>query len=155
MSVSNIATKLIDWYSRGKWRFLPGRGHQVGNYVFVDDVVRGHLLAMDKGQPGQRYILGGENHSYRDYFGTVAEITDQRYRLYGVPLWVMMIFAKVQVALSVFGRTPAITPGFVRKYNYHWSVDTGKAVRELGYEITPLKRGVEITLEWLKNRSKE
>jgi farnesol dehydrogenase len=151
---SNIATQLIDWYSRGKWRFVPGTGGQVGNYAFVEDVVRGHLLAMEKGRHGERYILGGENRSYRDFFATIAEVTGRRYRLIGIPLVVMTAFARLQLALAALGKPPSITPGFVRKYNYHWNLDVGKAQRDLGYEITPLKSGIEITLTWLNELQK-
>jgi farnesol dehydrogenase len=154
LSRSNIATKLIYDYSRGKWRFYPGSGHQAGNYAFVDDVVRGHVLAMERGAHGERYVLGGENHSYRSFFETTAEVIGKRYRLYGMPLAVMMAFARMQMALTTFGRAPLITPGFVKKYNYDWALDVSKAQRELGYEITPLKRGVEITLAWLEESLK-
>lgn len=39
LSVSNSMTKVINWYSKGIWRIMPGNGHAIGNYVFVDDVV--------------------------------------------------------------------------------------------------------------------
>lgn len=154
LNSSNIATKLIDWYSRGKWRFVPGTGRQTGNYAFIEDVIRGHILAMERGRHGERYILGGENVSYRQFFEVVAEVTGKRYPLVGMPLPVMQAFARLQMAMTVFGRPPAITPGFVRKYNYDWHLDISKAQQELGYKITPLRTGVGITLDWLTTSRK-
>jgi NAD+-dependent farnesol dehydrogenase len=46
MSESNSVTRIISLYQKGKWHILPGDGDSYGNYVFIDDVVSGHLLAM-------------------------------------------------------------------------------------------------------------
>jgi len=152
LSVSNTVTKLINRYRLGKWRFVPGDGTQLGNYVLIDDVVRGHVLAMERGRHGERYILGGENRSYRELFDTVAELTGKRYKLFGVPLWMMMAVARMQLMLTAVGRTPAITPAFARRYHHDWNFNSDKAQRELGYTLTPLKQGVGITLEWLERQ---
>ena len=74
LSESNGVTRMIDRYCRGKWHFIPGNGKSIGNYVYVDDVVEGHLLAMKKGLRGERYILGGENVSYSQFFEILREI---------------------------------------------------------------------------------
>ena len=60
---------------------LPNKttGLNIGNYVYIDDVVNGHILAMKKGRDKERYILGDENLSYK---GTRASITIEEDRLY-------------------------------------------------------------------------
>jgi nucleoside-diphosphate-sugar epimerase len=148
---SNAVTKLIDLYRQGKWYFMPGNGKRIGNYVWVDDVVKGHLLAMEKGKMGERYILGGENASYQQFFDTIGELTGKKRTLLMMPLGVMMFVAKIHLFLANnFSKSPLITPGFVKKYNYDWKVSSQKAQTELGYEPVSLKKGIENTLKWLQ-----
>lgn len=151
-SESNAVTKLLERYHQGKWRIMPGDGKRIGNYVFIDDVVQGHILAMQKGRNGERYILGGENVSYQELFDMFGEITGKRLRLFNLPIGVMMGFARLQLLMAnTFGKPPLITPNFVKKYLYDWKVSSEKAQSELGYTITPLKEGLTKTLEWLKS----
>ncbi|MBK6932497.1 MAG: NAD-dependent epimerase/dehydratase family protein [Saprospirales bacterium] len=149
-SVSNGVTKMIRGYAAGTWRLIPGDGRSIGNYVFIDDVVTGHILAMEKGRPGERYILGGENYSYNDFFALLACITGRRHTMLRLPLPAMMAFAHTQQFLADrFGRPPMITPPFVRKFVRNWPLSSRKAEAELGYHITPLEEGMRKTLEWL------
>ncbi len=154
LNVSNSVTKLVKQYIAGKWKFIPGDGYSTGNYVFVDDVINGHILAMANGRPGERYLLGGEDATYHELFDTIAEIGGKKYRLYKMPLGVMLTFAQFQLFMAKrFGRPPMITPGWVRKYLYKWSVSSAKAEQELGYKVTPLKDGVQKTVDWLKEEN--
>jgi nucleoside-diphosphate-sugar epimerase len=150
-SESNGVTKMIRGYAAGTWRLIPGDGHSIGNYAYIDDVVHGHLLAMEKGRPGERYILGGANHSYNDFFTVLAALTGRRHTMIRLPLAAMMSFAHAQQFLAnMLGRKPMITPPFVRKFVRHWPLSSEKAQRELGYQVTPLDLGIQKTLDWLK-----
>lgn len=152
LSDSNAVTKILQQYGAGKWKFMPGNGQSIGNYVFVEDVVQGLGLALAKGKNGERYVLGGENVSYRALFATMGKVTGKSLRLYKMPLAVMMSVAKIQQTLADwFGIKPLITPGFVRKYNFHWKVSSQKAIEQLGYTITPLEKGLETTWKWLQS----
>jgi len=151
LNVSNSVTKLIKQYIAGKWKFIPGDGMSTGNYVFVDDVINGHILAMKNGRAGERYLLGGEDATYWELFDLIAAIGGKKYKLYKMPLGVLLAFGKIQLFMAEkFGRQPMITPGWVRKYLYKWSVSSAKAEKELGYEITSLKDGVQQTVDWLR-----
>lgn len=150
LNQSNSVTILIRDYIAGKWKLMPGDGSRIGNYVFVDDVVKGHLLAMKHGNNGQRYILGGDNVSYKELFNKISEISGVEYKLYNVPVPAMMAFAKLQLLkANLFGSDPLITPGFARKYLYDWETDHSKAQRELGYRSTEFDKAVRRTIEWL------
>lgn len=152
LSESNAVTKMILQYAKGKWRAIPGDGKSSGNYVFIEDVVRGHLLAMEKGQSGERYILGGENVDYNEFFKIVAEVSGKDYRLFKIPIGIMLFFANLQVAKNkVTGKAPLITPKWIKRYLYHWSNSSEKAEKELGYTITPLRDAVKKTLDWNNN----
>lgn len=155
LSESNGVTRLIDLYINGKWHILPGNGHSIGNYVFIEDVVDGHILAMEKAKPGERYLLGGENFSFRDFFLLIDQLTGTRHWLFPFPLSVMLLISKLDLFLAEStGRQPLITPPFVRKYHKHWLLSSDKAETELGYTITPLVTGLQKTIKWLKETDK-
>lgn len=148
---SNSLTKMIKLYSQGRWRIIPGDGDCVGSYVLVDDVVSGHLLAALRGRPGQRYALGGENLTFRQFFEILAEVTGKRRWLVHLPVWLMVAVARVMEGqASITGIPPIITAPWVKKYLNHWSLSSQKAITELGYHITPFREGAKITLDWLK-----
>lgn len=150
-SESNAVTMLLEKYWQGKWRILPGDGKRIGNYVYIEDVVAGHLAAMQKGKNGERYILGGENVSYQELFDLFGEVTGRKLRLFKMPIGVMMGFARLQmIKTQLTGSAPLITPNFVKKYLYDWKVSSQKAQDELNLQITPLREGLYKTLEWLK-----
>ena len=155
MTESNGVTKMIRSYLKSNWRYVPGNGNQSGNYAYIEDVVSGHLLAMEKGIPGQRYVLGGENLSYRELFELVSSVSGVRKRLTGIPLWLMLVVASVMKELArVTGRPPLIVPDLVRKFHHHWVVSSEKAIRELGYLPTPVSEAISITVDWIRTTYK-
>jgi nucleoside-diphosphate-sugar epimerase len=150
MSESNGVTVMIKKYIKNNWRFLPGNGNQSGNYVFVEDVVTGHLLAMQRGKPGERYILGGTNLSYIQLFDLVREISQITKRLYRIPFWTMITASHtMQQIARLTGRTPLIVPDLVRKFNHQWIVSSEKATREIGYSPISAREGIGITVQWI------
>jgi len=154
MSDSNGVTKMIKLYLDGKFRLLPGDGKSIGNYVFIDDVVEGHLRAMEQGRPGERYILGGENVSFIQFFDLLSEVAGKRRRMLKMPVWAMNFAAQLMLKRAdIFGTPPLITPPWVRKYLYHWALSIEKARRELGYEPKGLKEGFQRTLAWLNEQN--
>lgn len=151
LSEANSVTRMIRLYIEGKWRLIPGNGERLGNYVFVEDVVTGHLLAMEKGRPGQRYILGGDHISYNQLFGIIRKLTGLEYRLFHIPLWLMLASADgIRIYSRMTGRPPLITRALVRKYNHDWIVSSDKAVRELGYRPLAAEDGIRRTIEWIR-----
>jgi farnesol dehydrogenase len=151
MNRSNCITILMKLYREGKWRFLPENGKNIGNYAFIEDVVEGHLAAMEKGRAGERYILGGENISYNDFFCLCGEISGKKRAMINVPLFLMLGISNLAVFFArAFGLRPALTPQLVRKIHQNWEVSSAKAVHEIGYQITPLETAVKITFDWLK-----
>jgi farnesol dehydrogenase len=152
LSESNGVTRMIKQYVEGKWRFIPGNGKSSGNYVHVEDVVKGHLLAMDKGTPGERYVLGGENISYLQFFEYVRKASGVRKRLFKIPLWIMLSAAGCMVLISKFsGRPPLIVPKLVRKFNHNWVVSSDKAKGDLGYQPMDAFTGIKLTVQWINN----
>ena len=145
-------TQLIEKFVFNNWRIIPGDGSKIGNYVYIDDVVQGHLLAMEKGEKGHTYLLGGENHTYNDFFEQLSKSSGLKRKMIRLPLSIQMLFAKLQLLKIPFGGTPLITPKWIAKGKYHWKVSPEKAKNELGLEITSLAEGVDQTIQWLKSK---
>jgi farnesol dehydrogenase len=150
LNESNSVTIMIKKYNEGKWHFIPGNGESIGNYAFVDDVVSGHILAMERGRTGENYILGGENISYDTFFKMLKNISGKKRLLVRLPLSVMLSIAGISVSIARLTHTsPIITPAHVRKFNCNWNVSSQKAIEDLGYSITSFSEGLKKTLIWL------
>jgi nucleoside-diphosphate-sugar epimerase len=152
LTESNGFTRLIKMYINGHWKIKPGNGKSIGNYVYIEDTINGLISAMEKAKPGERYLLGGFNTTYNEFFALIDELTKTKRKMYNLPLPVMLLISRIELLKAkLFGKQPLITPPFVRKYNKHWIVSSAKAEMELSYQITPLKEGVSKTLLWLAN----
>jgi nucleoside-diphosphate-sugar epimerase len=149
-SESNSVTKLIDQYRRGLFPILLNRGRNIGNYGFIDDIAEGHLLAMERGKIGERYILGGENVSLKELFQTVDKIDGKkRFQLKIFWLIPMLVAHYLQLQAKCLGIYPPITPGWVQTFLVDWAFSCEKAEWELGYRITPFEEAVRQTCRWL------
>ncbi len=110
LSKSNSLTKLIKLYISGFWRILPGNGNSIGNYVYINDVVDGHILAARSGIKGERYILGGENLTFRELFDITGEISGKKRVLFPLPSVIMKVIIKSALFISwITGKPPFIT----------------------------------------------
>jgi len=122
------------------------------NYSFIDDVVRGHLLAMEKGSSCERYILGGENVSYRRFIEIFKKISGTRKMVIRVPSWLLRSWGFIEMMRGKFSdHDPVLTPGMVRRFNLDKMFDCSKAIKQLGYVITPFELGLQRTIDHLKN----
>jgi farnesol dehydrogenase len=150
LTEGNSVSLMIDLYDQGKVPVLLNRGKNIGNYVLVDDLVRGHIRAMERGQIGERYILGGENVSLKRLFEIVNEVSGKRHFQVNLPARFAMLYAGFEKKKAeLLGWYPQITPGWVVTYLQDWAYSSAKAERELGYTITPLQEGIRLTYEWL------
>jgi nucleoside-diphosphate-sugar epimerase len=155
LTEGNSVSLMIEQYDRGKVPVLLNDGKNVGNYVFVDDLVRGHILAMEKGKIGHRYILGGENVSLKGVYRTVDEVSGKKHFQMSLPRRIALLYAKEeQLKAKWLGIYPQITPGWVETFLQDWIYSCAKAERELGYTITPFKEGVRVTYQWILEQRK-
>lgn len=148
---SNAASQMIKRYVEGKWHIIPGNGNMIGNFVYIDDVVNGHLQALEKGRPGEKYILGGVNVSFNEFFSALNDVSGKTHWTLHIPYRLMMLFGwKEEVCRMLFGKAPKITRAWIKKYNHDLELSSDKAQNELGYKITPLHEGLKQTLDWIK-----
>ncbi len=146
-------TGMIDRYLRKKFLLIPGNGLSVGNYAFLDDVVAGHLAALDRGKPGRRYLLGGQDLSYRDFFEALGRASGIERKLPKVPAAVLYAAAGLAgAAARLTGGRPLLTPSWVKRFLYDWKVSSARAQEELGYRITPLEDALARTIRGLRDR---
>lgn len=150
---SNAVSRIIKEYVEGQWHFIPGSGKMVANFSFIDDVVQGHILAMQKGKSGEKYILGGENLSFNDFFRRLKIASRKYFLTIRVPYVFMMLYAwQEEIFAWLFSVQPKITRAWIKKYNQSLSLSSEKARRELGYTITPFDSGLTKTLDWLESK---
>jgi len=151
LNESNAVTQMILKYLNGSWRLKLSDGNAIGNYAFVDDVVDGHINAMSNGKNGSKYIVGGINISYNNFFKEIDNIIDKHRVMIKIPAKVALLHSKIEELLANrFNRYPTITPGWVKMFLDDWAFSSNKAINEINYSITPLQIALEKTIKWIE-----
>jgi dihydroflavonol-4-reductase len=131
---------LLSYLKLSPHRKVPATDGGV-SVVDVEDVAEGHILAMEKGRVGERYILGGENLTYRDLFQLAHELTGLA-EPGGAPSPGLVRLAGRMLELGArwTGKDPILTYRLARDYAYGrvW-VTSAKAEQELGYSHRPAR----------------
>ena len=122
------------------------------NFVHVDDVARGHLLALERGTPGERYVLGGCNMTLKELLDELASITGHPAPRIRIPYRMVLPVAYAAEALARLskGREPFVTVDGVRLSSKKMFFRDDKARRELGHNPGPVRRGLEDAVDWFK-----
>ncbi len=119
------------------------------NLVHVDDVARGHLLALERGRAGERYILGGRDMSLEQILGLVADRIGRPRPKVRLPHWfVYPVAVGSELAARITGREPRVTLDGVRMSAKHMYFSSGKAERELGYAWRDPAEAVTDAIDW-------
>jgi len=121
------------------------------NLIDVRDVALGHLLALEKGHAGERYILGHQNTSLKQLLELLSDITGQPAPTATVPLWLPLGVAWVEEkVLAKLGYQPTVPIDGVRMSAQQMYYDPAKAVRELGLPQSPIRTAVADAVEWFQ-----
>jgi dihydroflavonol-4-reductase len=119
------------------------------NVVYVGDVVKGHILAAQKGRVGERYILGGHNMTHKEIFCRTAELVGGRSPFMRLPILLLRLGAGiVETASNIIGTEPLISSDLVVGAGLHNWFSCEKARRELGYTITSFDDAILAAYEW-------
>lgn len=121
------------------------------NLVHVDDVAEGHILALERGRIGERYILGGEDITLGAMLGEIAALTGGRKPLMALPRAPLHVLAMVSEAFArLTGRVPMLTHDSLKMAAYHMYFSSAKARAELGYAPRPMIEGLREALAWFR-----
>jgi len=133
-------------------REIPAYVDGTLNIVGVGDVARGHLLADERGVPGERYILGNRNFTIDRLFNDLARLSGVEPPQLKLPVHVALIIAGT--ARPVLGRRMPL-PSEVRAASLNWAFSSAKAKRELGWGTSPHEDCLEETIAWYREREGE
>lgn len=137
------ACNLID-FAKSKPVLVCSGGTSV---VYVDDVALAIVRALEKGKPGERYILGGDNLTVKQLAGLTLELLGQKKPVVTVPNRVIDLVARVGMRLHLPLPFNAHVIPYATKY---WFMSSKKAQRELGVRFRSARETLAPTLDWLK-----
>ncbi len=152
-SEGSTMNSIFEGILNGTWRIIPGNGKNYGNYVFVRDVVKGMILALEKGESGEGYILGGQNVTTDELFEQVQKAAGERFSLTHIPFPLMWMAGAVGELVSLLTRKKP----FVTRHNAHrvtadTKVSTHKIYRHLGFRARPLDEALQITFQAIREK---
>ena len=120
------------------------------NLVDVSEIARMHVVALVRGTPGERYILGGENLSLKQILDRMSAITGLPSPTMKVPHAVALTFAFFDETITgkLLGKEPRATVEEVRLARKRMFASSAKAERELGFRILPIYEAMRAAIEW-------
>ena len=131
---------------------LIGNGQQVWNLVGVDDAARGHVAVLERGRPGDNYLLGGENWTQQKLVERAARAFGVKPPLRRLGRTVPLLGASLyELASRITKKDPKLTRGEVKLYDANWAFTSAKAERELGYTHESVEAVLQRTVSWLKD----
>ncbi len=121
------------------------------NFVHVDDVAEGHLLALEHGRPGERYILGGFNLSLKEALAEVAALMGRRPPRMRLPHSLVLLLAAVAEIWSLVShKEPRINLTGARLARKKMYFSSAKASRELGFRARPIRDAFREAIDWYR-----
>lgn len=122
------------------------------NIVDVEDVARGHILALEKGRTGERYVLGNKNLTFCEILAILQSLTGIKAPGLRIPIWLALgaAYADEFVCGTVLGRRPGVPVASVKASRKFRHFDCSKAVRELGLPQTPVEEAFGKAVAWFQ-----
>jgi len=141
-------TMILD-FLRGR---LPAYVDTGMNVVDVEDVAEGHWLAFERGQRGERYILGHANLTMQDLLEELALVSGRKAPRFRMPHFLALGLAHADSLISgrLLGREPRVPLEGVRTAQEIRFANCSRAVRELGLRQTPIRETLEKAVRWFQ-----
>lgn len=151
---SNGVNRLISMFLQKDFLVVPNKLESESNYVFINDVVNAHMLAMESHITDGKYIIGGENISYNKLFNTIKTLTKSKIRVVKInyALVKMGVFI-LNIFKAISKNAPALTPKVLDSLFVNRLSTSQKAKQELHYKVTSLGAGLQETIQFLKKAS--
>lgn len=132
-------------------RRLPAYVNTGLNLVNVEDVARGHVLALERGRPGERYLLGNENLTFREILRMLGWLTGIRPPQIRLPLFLALAAGYLsEMGGRLRGKNPWVTVEAIKAARGFRFFDCSKATRELGFSPNPVGEGLEKAVRWFR-----
>ncbi len=123
------------------------------NFVSVEDVCWGHLLALQKGVAGDRYILGAQNLTLKDFLKKLSDCTGTPAPSLQIPHWLPLSAAWIdETILTQFGKTPNLAIDSIRMSKQKMYYSAEKAITNLGLPQTSLDQAIDSAVKWYRDR---
>lgn len=149
---SNGVNRLVSLISKKDFILVPNKLKVVCNYVYINDVVDAHLLALNSPIRNRNYIIGGENVTYSKFFSAIIELTNTRISILKINYKLLSkIFSFVTVMRFLVGLSPSITPKVLDALFVNRATQSDRAITELNYRPTPLFIGLKKTTNVLND----
>ncbi len=122
------------------------------NLVDVAEVARTHVAALTQGQPGRRYILGGENLTLKQILDLMSAITGLPSPTMKIPFAVAATYAFFEEWITgrILGREPRATLEEVRMGRKKMFASSARAQQELGFRLAPIQPAMQAAIEWFR-----
>ena len=120
----------------------------------VEEVAAAHVAAWEKGKPGGRYVLGGQNVTFKQFYDLLARLSDRSAPVLHLPKGVLLAGATILKSLfGVAGVEAPVDPEYVRAVigNFSW-YDSSLATAELGYTIRPIEETLREAVQLARQR---
>lgn len=151
----------------GEWDTKPttGRILQAANYnllhvypdggtniIDVKDVAQGHILAMEKGKAGERYILANENLSYLDLFTMINEELAKSRSSFRMPFLPAVFLGYLGEVINTITPVETILSSNFIRYSYITNYVNGeKAFKQLGLKVSPVREAIRRQIKWMRD----
>ncbi len=133
-------------------RQMPAYVNTGLNLIDVEDVAWGHLLALEKGKTGDRYILGGQNLTLKDILDKLAKITGLTAPHTQIPVWIPLMVAWMdEFILTKLGKSPSIPFDGVRMSHQLMYYDASKTIQVLGLPQSSINQALERAVKWFNS----
>lgn len=149
--VKGSSSRMVHEIMKGNIRFVSKGGNC---FVDVLDVCKGTKLAAEKGIAGERYILGGHNISYVEFFKIIAKVCGVSNKFHRVPNCLVKAVAFCIEKVSLFLKSKPLlsyNDAVFSTLPHYFSSD--KAIKQLGYTISPIQPAIERARDWFKDNS--
>jgi dihydroflavonol-4-reductase len=131
---------------------MPGYVNTGLNFVDVEDVAEGHLLAAEKGRVGERYILGNQNLMLKEILEMLAQLTGGPKPKFKIPYWVAYCAGLVSTGLATLtGKPPMVPLDGVKMSREIMFYDPSKAIRELGLPQHPIEGALTKAIKFFRD----
>ena len=148
----NLVSRLLRDHFAGR---LPGivGGDRQWSFAWVEDVAQAHVSALERGDIGAEYAVGGENASPMRMFEVARAVTGRSLPRRLPTTLVRLAGAAEEIRARIGGPPPLVTRGAVDIFSHDWPLDSRRAVADLGYAPRALESGLRAVLDTLDGQS--